>query len=239
MTTRTRMYVIKLNDSVVYLKHTGVWLPCFGAPCFPLGGCVGCFFVCSLWRVSTLHNGVNGMAGHPKPLAQADSWRLYRDLCELPVIVLLLYRQGKCVFVTPSMDAKQHLNIMCINPIWVFAPNHVFSGSGAHSINGLYRLEKSDFHVSITMSNSSDTDPSSCITLMGISLFFWGPKRFIWFQNYTGSLVFISSISSANFLLYALSAFLKCLSKIPCFILYSSRNLALICVLFGHLRNSF
>ena len=84
------------------------------------------FFVCSLWRVSTLHNGVNGMAGHPKPQAQADSWRLYRDLCELPVIVLLLYRQGKCVFVTPSMDAKQHLNIMCINPIWVFAPNHVF-----------------------------------------------------------------------------------------------------------------
>ena len=126
MTTRTRMYVIKLNDTVVYLKHTGVWLPCFGAPCFPLGGWVGCFFVCSLWRMSTLHNGVNGMAGHPKPQAQADSWRLYRDLCELPVIVLLLYRQGKCVFVTPSMDAKQHLNIMCINPIWVFAPNHVF-----------------------------------------------------------------------------------------------------------------
>ena len=94
-----------------------------------------CFFVCSLWRVSTLHNGVNGMAGHPKPLAQADSWRLYRDLCELPVIVLLLYRQGKCVFVTPSMDAKQHLNIMCINPIWVFAPNHVCT-----SANGCWCL---------------------------------------------------------------------------------------------------
>ena len=90
-----------------------------------------------------------------------------------------------------------------------------FSGLDAHSINGLYRLEKSDFYVSITMSNSSDTDPSSRITLMGISLFFWGPKRFIWFQNCTGSLVFISSISSANFLLYALSAFLKCLSKSP------------------------
>ena len=49
MTTRTRIYVIKLNDTLVYLKHTGVWLPCFGAPC--LGGWVGCFFVCSLWRV--------------------------------------------------------------------------------------------------------------------------------------------------------------------------------------------
>ena len=82
-------------------------------------------FVCSLWRVSTLHNGVNGMAGHTKPLAQADSWRLYRDLCELPANGLLLYRQGKCAFVTLSMDAKQHWNIMCINPIWVFAPNHL------------------------------------------------------------------------------------------------------------------